>query len=279
MWGSILRRSLSSCRCSYWPQVYMHATKTGQKTDKMAFEVILCCPWKSPLVVTLHFCRRVYLFFLQFCTFSRFVFAATFLCLKTNTAVYLYVFLSECESYQHRKKNSVSDRTPRFSVIFPIDFLLLSFLHSQGMECLNWSRPVKESVSDRETDRTRGNKKREWRGKMKGDDVEKKRRNRKEPLLGHRGPSWPLTLIMTLEVTPEVRGCVKVPLRRFTPLLCDDDLMQPPQPVWHDQCCSLPAAPKRHTSISNPATQGPLKAPYRQSQWAGGKGTQTEKSG
>lgn len=95
----------------------------------------------------------------------------------------------------------------------------------------------------------------------------------------HRGPRRPLTLIVTSEIAPEVRGCVKVPLRRFTPLLGDDDLMQPPQPVWHDQCCTLLAAPRGHTSISNPATQGPLKAPYRQSQWTGGKGTQTEKSG
>lgn len=99
------------------------------------------------------FCRRV-CFFLQFCTFSLFVFIATFLFLRTNTTVYCPVFLSEFDSYQHTKKNSAFDRTPRFSVIFPIDFLLLSSLHSQGIECLNWSRPLKESVSDRETDRT-----------------------------------------------------------------------------------------------------------------------------
>lgn len=185
-----------------------------------------------------------------------------------------------CESFQHREKHSLFDGTPRFSLIFPIDFLLLSFLRSQGMGCLNWSRPVKESVSDRGTDRRWGNEKIKTRvGKMKGDDIGK---NEKEQtggaswLSGHGGPHWPLTLIMTSEVTPEVRGCVKVPQRRFTSLLCDDDLMQPPQPVWHDQCCSLPAAPKGHTSISNPAAQGLLKAPYRQSQWAGGKGTQTE---
>lgn len=95
----------------------------------------------------------------------------------------------------------------------------------------------------------------------------------------HRGPCWPLTLIMTSKVTTKVRGCVKVPVRQFTPLLGDDDLMQPPQPVWHDQCCSVPAAPKGHASISNPATQGPLKAPCRQSQWGGGKGTHSERSG
>lgn len=95
----------------------------------------------------------------------------------------------------------------------------------------------------------------------------------------HRGPCWPLTLIMTSEVSTRVRGCVKVPVRQFTPVLGDDDLMQPPQPVWHDQCCSVPAAPKGHASISNPATQGPLKAPCRQSQWGRGKGTQTERSG
>lgn len=58
-----------------------------------------------------------------------------------------------CESYQHRVKHSVFDGTPRSSLIFPIDFLLLSFLHSQGMGCLNWSWLVKESVSDRQTDR------------------------------------------------------------------------------------------------------------------------------
>lgn len=65
---------------------------------------------------------------------------------------------------------------------------------------------------------------------------------------------------MTSEVSPEVRGCVKVPLWQFTPLLGDDDLMQPPWPVWHDQCCYLPAAPKGHTSISNPGHTKPTKS-------------------
>lgn len=114
------------------------------------------------------------------------------------------------------------------------------------------------------------------------DEGKRKKYGRKKNAVGawklpdHRGPDWPLTLIMTLEVTPKVRGCVKVPLRQFTPKLGDDDLMQPSQPVWHDQCCSLLAAPKGPTSISNRATQGPLKAPYRQSQWAVGKETKTK---
>lgn len=95
-------------------------------------------------------------------------------------------------------------------------------------------------------------------------------------LADQRGPPWPLTLIMTSEGTDQVRGCVKVPVRRFTPLLGDDDLMQPPQTVWHDQCWSLSVAPKG-PGISTTAPQGPLKAPCRHSQW-GGKGTQTEKS-
>lgn len=193
----------------------------------------------------------------------------------------LCMFLWVCESYQHRERHSVFDGTPRSSLIFPIDFLLLSFLHSQGMGCLNWSRLVKESVRYRETDWRWGKEKRErdWGVRTEWGKCREKEEERACKLADHRGPGWPLTLMMTLEVTPEVRGCVKVPLRRFTPLLGDDDLIQPPQPVWHDQCCSLPAAPKGHTSISNPATQGPLKAPYRQSQWAGGTGTPTEKSG
>lgn len=129
-----------------------------------------------------------------------------------------------------------------------------------------------ESVSDKETED-------EGKRKVRGEKWRREHKQGEEEPGGacgrhdRWGPRWPLTLIMTSEVAPEVRGCVKVPLRRFTPLLGDDDLMQPPQPVWHDQCCTLPAAPKGHTSISNPATQGPLKAPYRQSQWAGGKGT------
>lgn len=222
------------------------------------------------------FCRPIQLF----ATISRLLFTAAFLSLKSNTAVYLYVFLWMCESCQHTEKHSVFDGTSRSSLIFPIDFLLLSFSHSQGIGCLNWSRrgeqrawAIKKQIEDEGKRKVRGEK---WRGEHK--------QGEEEPggACGRHdrwGPRWPLTLIMTSEVALEVRGCVKVPLRRFTPLLGDDDLMQPPQPVWHDQCCTLPAAPKGHTSISNPATQGPLKAPYRQSQWAGGKGTQTEKSG
>ncbi len=103
-----------------------------------------------------YFADLTYLFLL-FCTVSKPMFTATLLFVKSNTTVYLYVCVCVCvcvsESYQHREKHSVFDGTPRSSLIFPIDFLLLSFLHSQGMGCLNWSRPVKESVSDRQTDR------------------------------------------------------------------------------------------------------------------------------
>ena len=50
-------------------------------------------------------------------------------------------------------------------------------------------------------------------------------------LADQRGPLRPLTLIMTSEVSAQVRGCVKMPVRQFTPLLGDDDLMQPPPTV------------------------------------------------
>lgn len=196
-----------------------------------------------------------------------------FLSLTSNPTVCQYVFVWTGE-YQHREKRSVCDGTCGSSLIFSIDFLLFSLLHSQGNRCLTWKCPAKESRGFTETNRG-------W-----GKNDERREEKKKEEESGgacnhadHWGPCWPLTLIMTWEVTAEVRGCVKVPLRRFTPLLGGDDLMQPPQPVWHDQCCSLPAAPMGLTSVSNPATQGPLKAPYRQSQWAGEKGTQTEKSG
>ena len=119
-----------------------------------------------------------------------------------------------------------------------------------------WRRvwAIDKQIGD-EGERRRGEKKNERRGGRGGSG----RRGLWAPP-DHRGPGWPLTLIMTSEVTAWVRGCVKVPLRRFTPLLGDDDLMQPPQPVWHDQCCSPPAAPRGRTSISNPATQGPAKS-------------------
>lgn len=200
-----------------------------------------------------------------------------------SKAIPLCICMCFCGCVNHastQRSIQFFDGTSRSSLIFPIDFLLLSFSHSQGIGCLNWSRrgeprawAIKKQIEDEGKRKVRGEK---WRGEHK--------QGGEEPggACGRHdrwGPRWPLTLIMTSEVAPEVRGCVKVPLRRFTPLLGDDDLMQPPQPVWHDQRCTLPAAPKGHTSIANPATQGPLKAPYRQSQWAGGKGTRTEKSG
>lgn len=73
--------------------------------------------------------------------------------------------------------HSVFDGTPRSSLIFPIDFLLLSFLHSQGMGCLNRSGPEKESVSDRETDMRWGEEKNgELKKKGEGENVKKKGR-------------------------------------------------------------------------------------------------------
>lgn len=140
-------------------------------------------------------------------------------------------------------------------------------------ECEWWSNRTVIRKEQEKKKKTRGKEGKEY------SEVEEEETGGACEVPDHRGPRRPLTLIMTSEVRPRVRGCVKVPVRQFTPVLGDDDLMQPPQPVWHDQCCSVPEAPKGRTSISNQATQGPLKAPCRQSQWGRGKGTQIERSG
>ncbi|TNN80391.1 hypothetical protein EYF80_009415 [Liparis tanakae] len=49
--------------------------------------------------------------------------------------------------------------------------VLLHTSWCQGMGCLNWSRPVKESVSDRQTDRSRAKEQRE-----RTEDAERKKR-------------------------------------------------------------------------------------------------------
>lgn len=75
-----------------------------------------------------------------FCSFVHWVYSCLPVCQKLYDCVCVCVHV--CESYQLGEKHSVFDGTPRSSLIFPIDFLLLSFLRSQGMGCLNWSRPV-----------------------------------------------------------------------------------------------------------------------------------------
>lgn len=85
-------------------------------------------------------------------------------------------FVCACANPPSTEKHPLFDGTPRSSLIFPIDFLLFSFLHSQEMGCLNWSRPVEESVSDRQTERWWGKSKK----KTQGRNIEKRRRKRQE---------------------------------------------------------------------------------------------------
>lgn len=260
-------------------RVYMWATRTGQEADKKPFEVILYCPWKSPLLVTLHILLRCVSFF---CSFVHFPSSCLLQPSCFSELIPLCIFVCFSVSVKHCSTGiriQFLIGPPGFHSSSLLIFSCFPFCTPRGWNVSigpgQWRRVwvIEKQIEDE------GMRKDSRERKMKRDNVEKRGRIGRRGSVVTEGPCWPLTLIMTLKVTPEVRGCVKVPLRQFTPLLCDDDLMQPPQPVWHDQCCSLPAAPKGHTSIANPATRGPLKAPYRQSQWAGGKGTQTEKSG
>lgn len=97
-----------------------------------------------------------------------------FLSLTSNPTVCQYVFVWTGE-YQHREKRSVCDGTCGSSLIFSIDFLLFSLLHSQGNRCLTWKCPAKESRGFTETNRGWGKK---WRAERR----KKKRKKSQEGL-------------------------------------------------------------------------------------------------
>lgn len=105
----------------------------------------------------------------------------------------------------------------------------LVFLRALSGDGMSQLVPATEGECERWSNRTVIRKEQEK--KNQGKNTGRWRRKRQEGpvrflIIG--GPCWPLTLIMTSEVSTRVRGCVKVPVRQFTPVLGDDDLMQPP---------------------------------------------------
>lgn len=157
-----------------------------------------------------------------------------------------------CES-RHRRRHSVFDGTSRSSLIFLIDFSL-AFCFVLPGERMSQSVPADEGerLSNKKTN-GRGWKRHRRKRRAGGREGEAV-----EPIAEALADPWPWSWPGRLPL--EVRGCVKVPRWRFTPLLGDDDLMQPPRPVWHDQRCASSACGSRGPRVHLQPTEGPAKS-------------------
>lgn len=200
------------------------------------------------------------------------VFTAVFLHFKSKNTLCRRVFLWLWEQ-RRRKKHSAFDGTSRSSLIFLIDFLLLSVLRSQGRGCLNWSRLTKGGAE-------------KWRNRlrMKGRRGRESKKKKKRDEGGGRGWSPRLRLTPDLDRDPGVcprRSEVVWKCHGGDSLYCWVMVILCSLPSLSDMIsvALLLASPEGLASVSNRATRGPLRAPYRQSRRAAGTGTRAERTG
>lgn len=119
--------------------------------------------------------------FLYFCTFSKPILLLPFSLSEVIPLCICMCFFACVNHTSTERSIQFLMGPPSLHSSFLLIFLLLSFLHSQGKGCLNWSRPVKESVSDRETDRRWGEETKEQQKKKKqGREYRKKKRRKRQ---------------------------------------------------------------------------------------------------